>query len=195
MTFAFGMNQRFQDAYRNGTAKLRYALMESMSGPTRTKAQREANEAAIIQLRKMKANKFAIGSRLGKGAFNHWLVEQLSGLNVMCDICIPNTCWSIRWVLIRWWFAVQQTLVRPQLRITTRTCSSFEATRVLPIFILKNSCVSIATSLFATGLHNIRKPTKYKWVISTRPINGGNVTSVIALNLGNAATSPINVAQ
>ena len=82
MTFAFGMNQRFQDAYQNGTAKLRYALMESMSGPTRTKAQREANEAAIIQLRKMKANKFAIGSRLGKGAFNHWLVEQLSGLNV-----------------------------------------------------------------------------------------------------------------
>src|SRR5437870_8209429 len=82
MTFAFGMNKRFQDAYRNGTAKLRYALMESMSGPTRTKAQREANEAAIIQLRKMKANKFAIGSRLGKGAVNHWLIEQLSGLNV-----------------------------------------------------------------------------------------------------------------
>jgi hypothetical protein len=71
MTFAFGMNKRFQDAYRNGNAKLRYALMESMSGPTRTKAQREANEAAIIELRKMKENKFAIGSRLGKGAFNH----------------------------------------------------------------------------------------------------------------------------
>jgi len=82
MTFAFGMNQRFQDAYRNGTAKLRYALMESMSGPTKTTEQREANEAAIIELRKMKENKFAIGSRLGKGAFNHWLVEQLSGLNV-----------------------------------------------------------------------------------------------------------------
>src|SRR5437667_11018738 len=113
----------------------------------------------------------------------------------MCDICIPNTCWSIRWVLIRWWSAVQQILVRPQLRITTRTCSSFEETRVLPIFILENLCVSIDISLFATGLHNIRKPTKYKWVISTRPINGGNVTSVIALNPGNAATSPINVAQ
>ena len=82
MTFAFGMNQRFQDAYGNGSAKLRYALMEAMSGPTRTKEQRLANEAAIIKLRKMKANKFAIGSRLGKGAFNHWLVEQLSGLNV-----------------------------------------------------------------------------------------------------------------
>jgi phosphatidylserine/phosphatidylglycerophosphate/cardiolipin synthase-like enzyme len=82
MTFAFGMNQRFQDAYRTGSAKLRYALMESMSGPTRTKEQRLANEAAIIELRKMKENKFAIGSRLGKGAFNHWVVEQLSGLNV-----------------------------------------------------------------------------------------------------------------
>jgi hypothetical protein len=82
MTFAFGMNERFQGAYRTGTAKLRYALMEAMSGPTMTKEQRLANEAAIIKLRKMKANKFAIGSRLGKGAFNHWLVEQLSGLNV-----------------------------------------------------------------------------------------------------------------
>jgi phosphatidylserine/phosphatidylglycerophosphate/cardiolipin synthase-like enzyme len=82
MTFAFGMNQRFQDSYQTGTARLRYALMESMSGPTRTKEQRLANEAAIIKLRKMKANKFAIGSRLGKGAFNHWLIEQLSGLNV-----------------------------------------------------------------------------------------------------------------
>jgi phosphatidylserine/phosphatidylglycerophosphate/cardiolipin synthase-like enzyme len=82
MTFAFGMNVRFQDAYRNGNAKLRYALMEAMSGPTRTKEQKAANEAAIIALRRMPENKFAIGSRLGKGAFNHWLVEQLSGLNV-----------------------------------------------------------------------------------------------------------------
>src|SRR5205809_4526928 len=56
MTFAFGMNQRFQDAYRNGTAKLRYALMESMSGPTRSKAQSEATEAASIELRQRKEN-------------------------------------------------------------------------------------------------------------------------------------------
>jgi phosphatidylserine/phosphatidylglycerophosphate/cardiolipin synthase-like enzyme len=82
MTFAFGMNRQFQDAYRDGTAKLRYALMEQMSGPTRTKQQKEANEALIIELRKMPQNKFAIGSRLEKGAFNHWLVEKLSGLNV-----------------------------------------------------------------------------------------------------------------
>lgn len=82
MTFAFGMHPLFQDAYRTGTPKLRYALMEEMSGPTKTKAHKEANEAAIIALRRMVENKFAIGSRLAKGAFNHWLVEKLSGLNV-----------------------------------------------------------------------------------------------------------------
>src|SRR5262249_5155082 len=67
MTFAFGMDPRFQDAYHAGNAKLRYALMETMSGPTRTRAQRLANEAAIIALRRMLENKFAIGSRLGSG--------------------------------------------------------------------------------------------------------------------------------
>lgn len=82
MTFAFGMNKKFQEAYRVGTAKLRYALMETMSGPTKTKAQRLANEAEIIALRIMEENKFAIGSHLGKGAFNHWLNERLSALNV-----------------------------------------------------------------------------------------------------------------
>jgi phosphatidylserine/phosphatidylglycerophosphate/cardiolipin synthase-like enzyme len=82
MTFAFGMHDLFQDAYRNGSAKLRYALMEKMSGPTKTEAQRKANEAKIIALRKMEANKFAIGAHLREGAFNHWLAERLTGLNV-----------------------------------------------------------------------------------------------------------------
>lgn len=81
MTFAFGMNDLFQDAYRNGKSRLRYALMEKMSGPTRTPAQRKANEARIIALRKMEENKFAIGSQLEEGAFGHWLNESLSGLN------------------------------------------------------------------------------------------------------------------
>ncbi len=82
MTFAFGMHDLFQDAYRNGKTKLRYALMEKMSGPTKTEAQRKANEAKIISLRKMEANKFAIGSQLREGAFGHWLAERLTGLNV-----------------------------------------------------------------------------------------------------------------
>lgn len=81
-TFAFGMNDLFQEAYRNGNAKLRYALMEQMSGPTKTKAQKKANEQKIISLRKMPENKFAIGSQLQEGAFGHWLAETLTGLNV-----------------------------------------------------------------------------------------------------------------
>lgn len=82
MTFAFGMNDRFQEAYRNGNAKLRYALMEQMSGPAKTPEQKKANEEKIIALRKMPANKFAIGSQLKEGAFGHWLTESLSNLNV-----------------------------------------------------------------------------------------------------------------
>jgi phosphatidylserine/phosphatidylglycerophosphate/cardiolipin synthase-like enzyme len=82
MTFAFGMNDLFQDAYLDGKAPLRYALMEKMSGPTKTPAQKKANEKKIIALRKLEANKFAIGSQLGEGAFGHWLKETLTGMNV-----------------------------------------------------------------------------------------------------------------
>lgn len=82
MTFAFGMHDLFQDAYRTGSAKLRYALMEKMSGPTRSEAQRKANEAKIIALRRMEQNKFAIGAHLAEGAFDRWAIEKLSGLNV-----------------------------------------------------------------------------------------------------------------
>ncbi len=81
MTFAFGMHEFFQDAYRNGKARLRFALMEQMSGPTKTPAQKKANEAKIIALRKMSANKFAIGAHLPGGAFDHWAEERLTGLN------------------------------------------------------------------------------------------------------------------
>ena len=82
MTFAFGMNDLFQDAYRDGHARLRYALMEQMSGPTKTPAEKKANEDKIIALRKLEANKFAIGSQLQDGAFDRWLKETLTGLNV-----------------------------------------------------------------------------------------------------------------
>jgi phosphatidylserine/phosphatidylglycerophosphate/cardiolipin synthase-like enzyme len=81
MTFAFGMHDLFQDAYANGRARLRYALMEKMSGPTKTDAQRRANERKIIALRRMEENKFAIGGYLSQGAFDQWLKETLSGLN------------------------------------------------------------------------------------------------------------------
>ncbi len=82
MTFAFGMHPLFQDAYATGNAGLRYALMEKMSGPTKTEEQRLANEKLIIDLRKMEQNKFAIGAHLPLGAFDRWANEKLSGLNV-----------------------------------------------------------------------------------------------------------------
>ncbi len=81
MTFAFGMHPLFQTAYASGRARLRYALMEKMSGPARTEAERLRNEAKIA-LRKMVQNKFAVGAYLKAGAFDHWLRERLTGLNV-----------------------------------------------------------------------------------------------------------------
>ena len=81
MSFAFGMHPVFQDAYQNGTAPLRYALMEKMSGPGK-KEQVEENEKKIIALRKKVENKFAVGAFLPNGAFDRWLKEKLSGLNV-----------------------------------------------------------------------------------------------------------------
>lgn len=82
MTFAFGMHPIFQDAYENGSARLRYALMENMIVVTKDKAKNAANEKKIVALRRMEANKFAIGSQLGNGLFDRWLDETLSGLNV-----------------------------------------------------------------------------------------------------------------
>ena len=153
------MNKRFQNAYRSATAKLRYALMEAMSGPTRTQEQKAANEAAIIKLRRMKANKFAIGSRLGKGAFNHWLVEQLSGLNVNVRYLHTEHMLIEPLGANPLWFAAPRTSVR-LLRRMMMFMLIIEAIRVPPIFIVANSCVFTGTSPFATGLPNTRKPTK-----------------------------------
>jgi hypothetical protein len=180
---------------QNGTAKLRYALMEAMSGPTRTKEQKAANEAAIIKLRKMKENKFAIGSRLSKGAFNHWLVEQLSRLNV-----------NVRYLHTKYMLVDP---LGPNPLVISGSANFSEASttnndenmllirsnRESPTFISASSCGSTVTSLFATGLRNIRMPTKYKWVTSMRLINGGNAISGTALNPDNAAILPVSIAQ
>jgi len=81
MTFAFGMNALFQDAYRNGTAKLRYALMEKMVLPRADKEKEEVERQKIIDLRKKTENVFAIGAFLPTNMFDHWLQEKLTGLN------------------------------------------------------------------------------------------------------------------
>jgi len=80
-TFAFGMNAQFQDAYRNGVAPLRYALLDKLLGPGIPKAKRLEAEQAMGELRAAKENRFAVGNRLSANRFDRWVKETLTGLN------------------------------------------------------------------------------------------------------------------
>lgn len=97
MTFPFGMHEGFKTVFRDGTSKLRYALMEKLLGPgvprpkkiTESEAvakKRQAREKAdaiaeMTDLRKMVANRLAVGSTLPLNRFDRWAREQLTGLN------------------------------------------------------------------------------------------------------------------
>ncbi len=81
MTFAFGMDRVFQDAYRSGTAPLRYALLEKLLGPGVKSADAPAATAAMVTLRKDVANLFAVGATLPLNALDNWVAEKLTGLN------------------------------------------------------------------------------------------------------------------
>jgi phosphatidylserine/phosphatidylglycerophosphate/cardiolipin synthase-like enzyme len=81
MTFAFGMNALFQDAYRNGSASLRYALLDKLIPSGVRKEARPAAEAAMRALRSMPENRFAVGNLITVNGFDRWVKEQLTGLN------------------------------------------------------------------------------------------------------------------
>ena len=81
MTFAFGMNALFRTAYRNGSAALRYALLDKLLAPGVRADQRAAAEAEMLALRKQVENRFAVGNRLTTNALDRWVKETLSGLN------------------------------------------------------------------------------------------------------------------
>ncbi|MBL8174018.1 MAG: hypothetical protein JNK48_05075 [Bryobacterales bacterium] len=81
MTFAFGMNKLFKDVYRNGSAKLRYALMDKLLGPGVKTAQKAAAEQEMLDIRKMIENRIAVGNRISANRFDRWLKESLTGLN------------------------------------------------------------------------------------------------------------------
>jgi hypothetical protein len=81
MSFAFGMGQAFKDAYRGGSAALRYALMEDLIPPGTRKAKRPAAIAEMTALRKQVENRFAVGNAIATNAFDRWLREKLTGLN------------------------------------------------------------------------------------------------------------------
>jgi len=81
MTFAFGMNDLFKAAYRQGQAPLRYALLDKLLGPGISKARQAAEEAEMLALRKMPQNRFAVGNRIAANSFDRWAKETLTGLN------------------------------------------------------------------------------------------------------------------
>lgn len=81
MTFAFGMHNSFKEVYRSGKATLRYALMEKLLGPGVKKEQKAAATAEMIELRKLPATRFAVGSQLSFGTLDRWLGEKLTNLN------------------------------------------------------------------------------------------------------------------
>ena len=81
MTFAFGINKLFLDAYEDGAAGIRFALMDKLLPPGTKKAARPAAEAAMRKLRAKKENRFAVGNRLMTNRFDRWVRESLTGLN------------------------------------------------------------------------------------------------------------------
>tara|TARA_R110000787_G_scaffold72118_1_gene160716 strand:+ start:44665 stop:45549 length:885 start_codon:yes stop_codon:yes gene_type:complete len=82
MTFAFGMGDAFKDVYKNSSAPLRFALMESKTRTFREPADRVAEERRINTLRRKKENVFAIGGLVRTNQLDGWLGERLSGMNV-----------------------------------------------------------------------------------------------------------------
>jgi phosphatidylserine/phosphatidylglycerophosphate/cardiolipin synthase-like enzyme len=81
MTFAFGMNDLFQNVYRQGQASFRLALMDKTTRSMRPGPQRDAEEQKIRLLRAMPQNLFAIGSFIGTNQIEGWVQEKLTNLN------------------------------------------------------------------------------------------------------------------
>jgi phosphatidylserine/phosphatidylglycerophosphate/cardiolipin synthase-like enzyme len=80
-TFAFGIHPYFQEVYRTSSAKMRFALLEKLTRSMEAGPKRDAEEAKILELRKLPGNRFAVGSFLKLNKFDNWLGERLSGLN------------------------------------------------------------------------------------------------------------------
>ncbi|UCF70181.1 MAG: hypothetical protein JSW49_08255 [candidate division WOR-3 bacterium] len=81
MTFAFGMNDVFQNVYKNCRAGIRFALMDKMTRPMERGPKRTAEEKKIIALRKMPENIFAIGDFVRTNKIEGWAKEKLTRLN------------------------------------------------------------------------------------------------------------------
>jgi phosphatidylserine/phosphatidylglycerophosphate/cardiolipin synthase-like enzyme len=81
MTFAFGINKLFKEVYKNGTASLRFALLDKLLHSGIRKEKRPAAKAEMLQLRKMVENRFSVGNIISTNNLDRWLRENLTGLN------------------------------------------------------------------------------------------------------------------
>jgi phosphatidylserine/phosphatidylglycerophosphate/cardiolipin synthase-like enzyme len=81
MTFAFGMNDVFQNVYKHSEVPFRVALMDKKTANYRTIKRRKEEEKKIDDLRKMPENLFAIGDHIRTDGIEGWVEEQLSGMN------------------------------------------------------------------------------------------------------------------
>ncbi len=81
MTFAFGMNDLFKEAYRTGAAPLRYALMDKLLGPGVRKDKKAEATAEMVAIRQQVENRIAVGNLIKTNAFDRWVRETLTGLN------------------------------------------------------------------------------------------------------------------
>ena len=80
MTFAFGMDRRFQDVYENSTAPIRLALFETLVNRGLGGENKRNTIARMNKLRRMPQNTFAVGALIASNALDGWLLEKLSGL-------------------------------------------------------------------------------------------------------------------
>lgn len=81
MTFAFGINQVFQDVYNSASTPLRIALLEQKTRSMEDGPAKKAEEKKIDDLRKKVENVFAIGGLVNDNKLEGWVKERLTGLN------------------------------------------------------------------------------------------------------------------
>lgn len=81
MTFAFGMNDRFKEAYANGAAPFRLALFESLIRAMKDGPEKQAELARMQELRNMPENTFAVGAFITTNELDGWVKERLTGLS------------------------------------------------------------------------------------------------------------------
>jgi phosphatidylserine/phosphatidylglycerophosphate/cardiolipin synthase-like enzyme len=152
MTFAFGMHESFQEVYKNGTAGIRFALMDKQVLPRKDKVKEEEERQKIITLRKKKENRFAIGADLQLNALERWLAEKRFNMN-------PNVKYLHTKYMLIDPLGNDPIVVTGSANFSNASCVENDENmlvirgdkRGLLTFILGNSCASTITMRFAIG--------------------------------------------